>query len=103
MGLETEKLLEALAIPFAESGGPRGARCTPRGRARPGRREGLPGYHDGGVAPRIGKCVRAVASRGWRTQEDREVTSAARFASKCLRACSAIASLNTYSSGRKNS
>jgi hypothetical protein len=47
-----------------ESAGPRGAERTPRGGGGRARRGGVPGHHDGGVAPRIGKRVRANVSRG---------------------------------------
>jgi hypothetical protein len=52
MGLEAEELLEALERPFAESAGPRGAECTPRGGAKRGGRGGIPDHHDGGMTAR---------------------------------------------------
>jgi hypothetical protein len=47
-----------------ESAGPRGAERTPRGGGERGRCAGVPAHHDGGVAPRVGKCVRGNTSRG---------------------------------------
>ena len=58
MGLEAQKLLEALARPFAEV-----VRDLEElsGRARRG---GVRGHHDGGVAARNRKGVRPNISRG---------------------------------------
>src|SRR5829696_6885159 len=62
------------------SAGARGAEHTPGGGGGGGRRGGIPGHHDGGVAPRIGKRVGANTSRGW-------TLDLTRAAMSLLRAC----------------